>query len=415
MNTLKSTTNSISNVQIEGLGLKYVLVVWIIISSGAIAILYNKFILTIIVNVLLIFILWLNKSRNIVSSFNQLTYIYIIFSSCIGHLFITILDGHIFYGGLLVLIILILCVFTCNYMSLTEFSKIYTNIIFVIACISLVGYLLQNKLILYSPQLPKLINGDNIYINLFLHIINIAIPHRNCGIFWEPGAFQVFLNIALVFSLFGSEDKYKLLKVIILTITIITTISTNGYIALGLIYFGYIISRGMKKKLKIILLMSISIFIMMSYSLDIVIKSLDYKFGLSTGMLSPNVTSRVNPFILDLMIMKEYLLGIPGVDYYADILREFSIKYNLPYVSSSCTHTVIGASLGVPFMVVALVGLYKFCSKIGNNKFSKLFVFLAITLIFSGESFLIYPLYYLIFLYGIISNQKRHFRGEGKL
>lgn len=402
MNILKFTNKlSNNNIAPKNQALKYFFVLWMIITSGGIAILYNQFILTIIVNMFVIIVICFKVKDKISLSPSIFICLFILFCSCIGHLFITIVDNHVYYGGLLILEILIMCICICQYITLKEMNRIYSNIIFLIACISLVGYLFQSQLISQAALFPKLVNGENVYLNLYFYIINVAVPHRNCGIFWEPGAFQIFLNLAVAFTLFDNEVKHKMIKLMIFGITIVSTISTNGLIAFGLIFISYVVSRKIKNKFKMISMLSISTLIMLSYNLEVLIKSFEYKFGISTGIVSTNVTSRVNPFILDLMIMKKYFLGIPGVDYYAEILTEFSFKYNLPYISSSSTHTMIGAAFGIPFMIVALWGLYKFSYGIINNNLSTFFLFMAIILVFSGESFLLYPLYYLLIIYGI--------------
>ena len=57
---------------------------------------------------------------------------------------------------------------------------------------------------------------------------------RNSGMFWEPGAYQIFLNIALIFEL-TNQKKYKIFRLIVLIGTVITTGSTTGYIVLAII------------------------------------------------------------------------------------------------------------------------------------------------------------------------------------
>ncbi|MDM0483757.1 hypothetical protein [Clostridium perfringens] len=65
---------------------------------------------------------------------------------------------------------------------------------------------------------------------IFSVVYNSSYFNSNFGLFWEPGAYQTFLNLALFFQLFLIRNlNYK--RVGILLITIFTTFSTTGYIA----------------------------------------------------------------------------------------------------------------------------------------------------------------------------------------
>lgn len=73
---------------------------------------------------------------------------------------------------------------------------------------------------------------------------NIRVLARNSGPFWEPGIFQIYINIALYFAMFFLKDKngkFPLFYVFVFGITILTTISTTGYIIMsGLLFWKYI-------------------------------------------------------------------------------------------------------------------------------------------------------------------------------
>lgn len=71
---------------------------------------------------------------------------------------------------------------------------------------------------------------------------NFLLTTRNAGICWEPGCYQAFLNIALLFLLDGwkyreIEPSFK--QLLVLIITIITTGSTTGLILFAIILFAY--------------------------------------------------------------------------------------------------------------------------------------------------------------------------------
>lgn len=61
---------------------------------------------------------------------------------------------------------------------------------------------------------------------------------RNSGVFWEPGGYQIFLNLALIFSVLEharNASRQEWWKRIIFIITILTTKSTTGFALMAVI------------------------------------------------------------------------------------------------------------------------------------------------------------------------------------
>jgi hypothetical protein len=124
-----------------------------------------------------------------------------------------------------------------------NFTKYYVDIIYVL---SIIGFFI------YVPQLiapgfgrflatsisPFLRNplyaGDIWYApDIILYVFNSGVgTFRNCGPFWEPGAYAGFLIIAMIFHYLENRtitDK----KSIVLLLALLSTVSTTGIIALG--------------------------------------------------------------------------------------------------------------------------------------------------------------------------------------
>ncbi|MBK9284924.1 MAG: O-antigen ligase family protein [Sphingobacteriaceae bacterium] len=134
-----------------------------------------------------------------------------------------------------------------------NFPKLYVKVLYFFSIVSLLFYsvsFLPGMSVFYKNILGNLVppifkaEGD-----FYLPIPNIVIfnfedslfiDSRNPGPFWEPGAFAVFLIIAL---LFNQIEEKKLLKKknIVFTICLITTFSTAGYLAffIFLIFLNY--------------------------------------------------------------------------------------------------------------------------------------------------------------------------------
>ncbi len=134
--------------------------------------------------------------------------------------------------------ILMFEIVTCMsvFISPEVFSKWYVRILIGIAIISIPCFVIavtNPSLALsfcqpgYDWQTPA---G---YSFFYLWGINGVISTRNAGPFWEPGAFQGFLILAILMLVLEVDNKllkHRKLYFVILTITLLTTQSTTGYI-----------------------------------------------------------------------------------------------------------------------------------------------------------------------------------------
>ena len=168
-----------------------------------------------------------------------------------------------------------------------DFVRTYTNIIFFIALYSLIIYLVCLNTTVYDYLYNKVavfdsINADRaifegagknfIIYNFQTNIISKTIGFsRNCGPFWEPGMFAVFVLIALFFNLFLIK-KGSLIKNITLIAAIISTFSTGGYIGAVFIFLLYVINTGFK-------LRNIFIFIPLAICTAVYMTNLEYIGG----------------------------------------------------------------------------------------------------------------------------------------
>ena len=126
-----------------------------------------------------------------------------------------------------------------------NFSKIYTDIMYVICLISLLFFGLH---CIHIP-IPGLQFDRYTTIGIWNYITNSS-SLRNCGMFWEPGAFQGF--IMLPFLLYIGKLKWfwqhKRKQIIIFIIALLSTLSTTAYI----VAFLYGILILMSSKIRIL-------------------------------------------------------------------------------------------------------------------------------------------------------------------
>ena len=126
---------------------------------------------------------------------------------------------------------MILVFFIVQEMSCTQFCISYVNIIVTLAIVSLCLYSYNQ----FYDQSYRTIALGNAYRLWMLQ--NIKFPTRNAGVFWEAGIYQCYLNIALFILLYiapGNKGRKNYVKITIILITILTTLSTSGYIIMVL-------------------------------------------------------------------------------------------------------------------------------------------------------------------------------------
>ncbi len=145
--------------------------------------------------------------------------------------------------------------------------KLFEEVNYNLAIIAIGFWILQilfrgDKLFLLLSKIPGIetfsrVTGEG--YNIFLYSVQpvmssilygFSIP-RNCGYAWEPGAFAVFLCLAIFINLFLDEhDKIGKKRLWVFIFALITTQSTTGYLIFIVIMASYLL----RKQLNIIIL-----------------------------------------------------------------------------------------------------------------------------------------------------------------
>lgn len=120
-----------------------------------------------------------------------------------------------------------------------KFIISYIKVLYFLSITSIVFYIINNLSInILTPISINTSGIESLYprysvFGLFTYIPGYSI--RNSGPFWEPGAFSGYLVLALFFNYFN-PIKYKKNKQLVLLTTIVTTMSTTGYICILIFY-----------------------------------------------------------------------------------------------------------------------------------------------------------------------------------
>lgn len=254
-----------------------------------------------------------------------------------------------------------------------SFVRYFASITFIFACISLVCFTLQN----IGISIPYIaITNTNLDGGIIMRVYNLYYTQlgnpgkglgynaRNCGPFWEPGAFQGFLNLSLFFELTMNQirDKFWKFRIIIYIISIFTTLSTGGYMVMFtiLLYF-FSLDKNIPVINKILLFgVACGIFIYLYNTLDF----LGSKITTDKSRLNFSFTDFPN-----LMYML-FGYGYSPESFRASSMSSASSIFNL-------------------FRYVGVAGFLVYMTALLLNKTNtKLVYFLIITLILTNEPFL---------------------------
>lgn len=159
----------------------------------------------------------------------------------------------------------------CKLIKFNKFMNAYLKIIFFLAVISLILYIFPIVLT-YCPFkiVIETSDWDYDYYIFYASFRNATqeILTRNIGIFWEPGMYQGYLILAMLYIAVTQKINIKtIIFQIVMFLTIITTQSTTGYILLLPIIFILILSnipcRWKKVRFIMTMLVIILVFVLM--------------------------------------------------------------------------------------------------------------------------------------------------------
>jgi len=187
----------------------------------------------------------------------------------------------------------------------------------VLCCLNLIIYFDHVYLLnLFNPLssiLPELKTWDNLpfsnYVFYFSpsHTTAHSSLIRNPGIFWEGGAYQYFLNLALIINLYFHRRPIFSFSNWVFVISILTTFSTTGYVIMSFVlvytFIGKSHERNIKRKI-IVIIPFLILLVSSSVVVDKIINKESSVYQIST-------LRRVQDSVIDYTVIKENpLLGI---------------------------------------------------------------------------------------------------------
>lgn len=302
------------------------------------------------------------------------------------------------------------CFLYANLYDFSVFRASYIKVMKFISVISLIGFFT----FIIIPQLNKMFVVTGTlgvpYSNLFLYVDAVRYT-RNCGLFWEPGAFQTFLILALILSVTNENEPLQITDIMLFTITVITTFSTSGYIALVGVYL-LLINRykEFNSNLKIFLfliIVALMVFVYLNSDLlfntatNTVFGKIIKFFTHQEYNTTANLTSTsIRYYAIIKPIEAFFVKPILGMGYFG--LRDYTYTYTLGM--NTCTFVNWFATYGIFFGCVMISGIYKISKKITKNRLMCFLVIIILFIITGSENYVNNGFVVLFVLYGFKSS-----------
>lgn len=266
-----------------------------------------------------------------------------------------------------------------------RFRGAYLKVIYFFAAVSLVFYALE----FVGIKVPDLVHiAPNRNSILIFSSLNNVEELRNCGPFWEPGAFSCYLILVPLLYIdnlkaFVVNNKKK---AIVLLLALITTISTTGYICLFVIIIYYYIMQSKNKFVTYLFYLPVilSALFYAYKNLDFMSSKINEQTESSLEKQGEFSNTRIGSLLFDLHYIKKHPIvgnGLNERTRYAD--HPFLWGKSLGHGNAFSNYT---AQMGVIALIVYFVLLYR---AFGN----KLIVPIVVALLFQGEQLMNYPLF----------------------
>lgn len=312
------------------------------------------------------------------------------------------------------LLSVVIAVLASNNWSFEEFKTSYVKVLFFLSVVSLVMMVLFFLLPSVMNTLFRVQNINNTaYHNnfvIFTKITNESGFGRNCGMFWEPGAFQTFISIGLLFE--SSKEKPSIRNIVVFAVTILTTLSTTGFFSLLFILVYMLLSdygeNGKKiKRVISIFMLIVTIFIAMNSDLffskanyTVFGKLLLYFRSDRYHSAISSVSIRINSVIQPIYIfIKNPILGVGNA-----IFRDEMYDYTLGV--TSCTLVNWYAIFGVGVGIIMTLGIVNISKLVTCGKIKRFIVFLVFFITTASENYVTNVAIIIIILYGLCRNDE---------
>lgn len=327
----------------------------------------------------------------------------------------SIFNGNSISAPLLIFSGIFIGLYLITVYSFYEFVKCYSNVVIVISVFSILVWIGCNFGIIPLHQTANIADSPvyTAYGCVFFSVLGDSIL-RNSSFFREPGVYMIILNFAIIFELFVIKSNRMWLKTFVLIISMITLLSTGGFICLGVTLIAYMIRSG-QGILKLVVIAGILITLIVP---NINEEYLDLIFFSKFNEMETSGSgfARMSSFFVPLEIFFDYpLIGCGYKQFEFEYVKkafELYHRYVDPHGMSSNTVMNIFAIWGVIMGLFIVYGFYKLSSLITykDSKIVLLLILLDLFMMFSNESMPYWPFLYIFIWYGVSYKNPREIK-----
>jgi hypothetical protein len=221
---------------------------------------------------------------------------------------------------------------------------------------------------------------------------------RNSGMFWEPGAFSGYLVLSLAFVAMRN-GKFQIgdfkMEVIWITIGILTSMSTTGFLVFLLILNVYIFQNyGLAR---IIVLPITFLVIYFGYSkLDFLQEKIELQYQESKELSKSDISNtRFGAWAMD----SQYIRSQPFTGNGLDAKTRYRFH---PWITTDIGHGNGMSNFlvywGIPFFLFWMFCVYKAAKIISQSTFTAWSVLIILIFLLQGEQFLNFPMFLMFFI-----------------
>ena len=286
-----------------------------------------------------------------------------------------------------------------HYITFEKFSEIFIKIIFFISGISLlyifIIYFNIPSILDNLISLPNSQYRNFIFFAIPVDFINYQI-FRNSGLWCEPGAFQIFVNISFIFLIVNNTLNYK--KYIFILLIIISIGSTTGFIVFSLLSLVYYKTL---YYIKFSLFMKLSIIVLLVVLMALFIPNIIIKFTENSSLLS-----RYYDLIISINMFTDNIIfgyGFGNQLIYSVNYGENLLGYQLYHSSMGPTGsdgiTMLISQIGILSFILLVPFLFPgYCKKL--SIFQSILISISLLLMFNTENLTFYLIFIVLTFYG---------------
>lgn len=293
-----------------------------------------------------------------------------------------------------------------------DYIRVFCKVMYFFAVYSLILTVLAYISPWLIYRLPVVVNTVDVK---FYHALFAGLDERSMGqlcvrsggIFWEPGVYQMYLNLAILFDLYLSKGRINR-RLIIYILAVIFTFSTTGVVILIWLLGTYQLfektrDRKMSTNIVIYLLLLLCAFLLFWFAGST--EAGKVIFGKLTDMGHGSTMPRWASIIVNLDIAKDHPFFGIGVD--VEVMRKEFIARSkvllVKYWTRQNTNTLLSqfSTCGIFFGSLFTYASYQFGKLFTEKRMMQLSIFTWLFLMYVGENLNTSLFPFIIVFYGI--------------